>query len=215
MHSECLTPQARKTLQALKGIVRTHQFVLAGGTAAALHLGHRTSVDFDFFTERPFSTEQVLQKMKRLGLKPDILQEEKGTLTVTAGGVKISFFHYPYPFREPAADFSGVRVAGLIDIASMKILAINQRGAKRDFVDLYFILLDVPFAKIAENLISRFGAGRVNPVVIGKALVYFHDAETDPDPEYLGRKKDWKAVKKFFADHVQQFTLDLHKARSI
>jgi len=211
MHTECLAPAALKILKLLKGPVGAHQFVLAGGTAIALHLGHRKSVDFAFSTERTFSTDKVFQDIKRLGLEVKTLQEEKGTLTITADGVKISLFHYPYPLLEIKADLNGIPVAGLIDIASMKLLAITQRGAKRDFVDLYFILQDIPFAKVGGNMIKRFGTDRINPLVIGKSLVYFNDAESDPEPDYLGKKKDWKVIKKFFADHVQQFALDLHK----
>lgn len=211
MHTECLTSAAFKILKLLKAPVRAHQFVLAGGTAIALHLGHRKSVDFDFFTERTFSTDKVFQEIRRLGFEVKTLQEEKGTLTITADGVKISLFHYPYPLLEKKADLNGIPVAGLIDIASMKLLAITQRGAKRDFVDLYFILQDIPFTKAGGNMIKRFGADRINPLVIGKSLVYFNDAESDPEPDYLGKKKDWKVIKKFFVDHVQQFVLDLHK----
>jgi hypothetical protein len=87
-----------------------------------------------------------------------------------------------------------------------------QRGAKRDYVDLYWILQDVPFSKIAENMISRYGANRVNPLVIGKALVFFQDADSDPDPKYLGKRTAWEKIKKYLTDHVQQFVLDIQKA---
>ena len=214
MHTECLAPAAVNVLKSLKDTVLAHHFILAGGTAVALHLGHRRSVDFDFFTEKRFSTEKVFLAIKRLGHKVEMLQEEQGTLTMTVDGVKVSFFHTPYPFLEKKTGQNGIPVAGLIDIASMKVLAIAQRGAKRDFVDLYCILLDTPFAKVARNMIARFGADRINPVIIGKALAYFSDAETDPEPAYLGKKKDWKIIKKFFAGHVQQFTLDLNRAKS-
>ena len=214
MHTECLAPAAVNVLKSLKDTVLAHHFILAGGTAVALHLGHRRSVDFDFFTEKRFSTEKVFLAIKRLGHKVEMLQEEQGTLTMTVDGVKVSFFHTPYPFLEKKTGQNGIPVAGLIDIASMKVLAITQRGAKRDFVDLYCILLDTPFAKVARNMIARFGADRINPVIIGKALAYFSDAETDPEPAYLGKKKDWKIIKKFFAGHVQQFTLDLNRAKS-
>lgn len=214
MHTECLTPAAVNVLKSLKDTVLAHHFILAGGTAVALHLGHRKSIDFDFFTERPFSTEKVFLAITRLGHAVETLQEEEGTLTVTVEGVKVSFFRTPYPFLEKKTGLNVIPVAGLIDIASMKILAITQRVAKRDFVDLYFILRDVPFLKVAENMIERFGAERINPVIVGKALGYFSDAETDPEPAYLGKKKEWKIIKKFFVDHVQQFVLDLNRAKS-
>lgn len=212
MHTEILTPRALQVLNALKSVVRDHEFVLAGGTAAALQLGHRRSVDFDLFTRRRFSNDAILREIRSLDLMPQVLQEDKDTLTITIDQVKTSFFRYHYPFLQKAIDRKGVPVAGLIDIAGMKVLAIVQRGAKRDFVDLYFILRDTPFARIAANMKERFGPERINPVAIGKALVYFGDAESDPEPEYIGKKKDWKQIKKYFMDHVQQFVLDLHKA---
>ncbi len=214
MHTECLSASALAVLKRFKDIAAEREFVLAGGTAAALRLGHRRSVDFDFFTRKSFSNAKVFQAIIRLDVQVDTLQDEPGTLTITVDKVKISIFHYPYQFMEKLHVVFGISVAGLIDIASMKILAINQRGAKRDFVDLYFILQQIPFLRVAENMLARFGAERINPVVIGKALVYFADADPDPEPEYLGKKKDWRSIKRFFTDHVQQFVLDLHKTKA-
>ena len=93
----------------------------------------------------------------------------------------------------------------------MKLMAMMQRGAKRDYVDLYWILQDIPFSKIAANMMNRYGANRVNPLVIGKALVFFQDADADPDPAYLGKRVAWAKIKKYFIDHVQQFVLDIQQ----
>ncbi len=96
----------------------------------------------------------------------------------------------------------------------MKIIAISQRGAKRDFFDLYFILQTIPFWKIAENMTKRFGHDRINPLHIGKSLVFFDDAEADPDPNFIDLKNPtWNNVKKFFRKSVQQMVLDLEKAK--
>jgi len=215
MHIECLPPHSRETLTRLNKIICSHHFVLAGGTGLALQLGHRVSVDLDFFSERPFSTEKVFQEIKRLGLAPIVQQEEKGTLTTIIDGTKVSMFHYPYPFVEKKLQVDGVPVAGIIDIASMKVMAISQRGAKRDFIDLYFILQEIPFWQVAENMIKRFGKDRINAVHIGKSMVYFNDAEVDPDPKYCGGEKpDWGAIKKFFLKNIQQIVIDLDNARN-
>lgn len=214
MRLDCLLPAARKVLKTIAPVVAERRFVLAGGTAAALRLGHRVSVDFDFFTEYAFQPDKLLLSIRDLHLTATVLQEEPGTLTLSVKGVKVSFFQYPYSFDEATSVLHGVPIAGLIDIASMKLIAMAQRGAKRDYVDLYAILQDTPFPKIAANMIRRYGKDRVNPVVIGKALVFFKDADMDPDPAYLGRKKDWAAIKRFFVNHVQQFVLDMHRARS-
>jgi len=211
MYLKCLTPAALKVFKVIAPVVADHGFVLAGGTAVALLLGHRLSVDYDFFTRRSFKPDTLHQAISGLGIKIQVLQEEPGTLTVSANGVKVSFFHYPHVFLEDMTIFHGVQIAGLIDIASMKLIAIMQRGAKRDYIDLYWILQDIPFSKIAENLLHRYGSDRINPVVIGKALVFFQEADSDPDPEYLGKRTDWTKIKKYLSDHVQQFVLDIQK----
>jgi len=215
MHRNAFSKASHKALLQLKGLAISQQFVLAGGSGLALQLGHRISVDLDFFTRRPFSPEKLFQKIKQLGISPIVQQEEEGTLTIIVSGVKVSFFHYPYPFRGKMAVFNGIQIANVIDIASMKTMAISQRGAKRDFVDLYFILQEIPFHRIAENMVMRFGRDRINPVHIGKSLVYFNDADVDPEPSYCGKDKpDWERIKRFFLKNVQQMVISLNEAVS-
>ncbi|HXY53624.1 MAG TPA: nucleotidyl transferase AbiEii/AbiGii toxin family protein [Nitrospirota bacterium] len=209
MYLKCLSPSARNVLKVIAPVVDEKGFVLAGGTAIALFLGHRLSVDFDFFTTRNFRPDRLHLAISGLGLETMVLQEEPGTLTLSADGVKVSFFHYPYAFLDVTSKLYGVKVAGLVDIASMKLMAMMQRGAKRDYVDLYWILQNMPFSKIAENMVKRYGSNRVNPLVIGKALVFFRDADADPDPEFLGKRVAWAKIKKYLVDHVQQFVLDI------
>lgn len=104
-------------------------------------------------------------------------------------------------------------VAGILDITSMKVIAIGQRGTKRDFVDLFFILQDIPFHKVAEHMVRLFGKERINAIHLGKSFVYFSDAESNPEPEYIkGKEISWDNVKKFFKHHVKQFVFDLDMA---
>ncbi len=213
MHLECLPAKGQKALGWFKNIAAKKHLVLAGGTALALQLGHRISVDLDFFTSDAFSTESMIQEIKRFKLDYQILQEEEGSLTAIVNGVKVSVFKYHYPFTDLKVRIKGIPVAGILDIASMKVIAITQRGAKRDFADLYFILQDTPFRKVAVNMIRRFGAERVNPLLIGKALVFFDDAEGDPEPQYLREKPEWKDIRKFFKKNVKQLVFDLQNAK--
>ncbi len=213
MHLNCLPSDVRGLLKDLSGIVHAHDFILAGGTALALQLGHRLSVDLDFFTARPFSTEGIFSELRRLDLDPVVLEESAGSLTVTLNKVKVSMFHYPYPFTGKEKEIKGIPVAGIIDVASMKVIAISQKGARRDFVDLYFVLQEIPFRKVAENMMERFGRERINPVHIGKSLVFFNDADSDPDPKYIGKERPgWEDVQNFFTKNVQQMVLDMDKA---
>ncbi|MBI5885473.1 MAG: nucleotidyl transferase AbiEii/AbiGii toxin family protein [Deltaproteobacteria bacterium] len=212
-HIESLPLATLETLRRLGRLAAARGFTLAGGTGLALHIGHRVSQVLDFFTDRPFSTTEVFEEIKALGLRARVIQEEKGTLSMLVNETKVSFLGYGYGFPEKTTLVEGVAVAGVIDIASMKVIAISQRGAKRDFVDLYFIMQDTPFWKVAENLVERYGADRINPVHIGKALVFFDDAEADPDPLYMTKARtDWKRIKRFFKDQCRQMVIDMHKA---
>jgi hypothetical protein len=179
----------------------------------ALHIGHRISADLDFFTDVTFNIEAIIKGIRKAGYSFQIISEGEGYLIVEVEGLKVSIFKYDYPFLEKAAMYEGVRIAGILDIASMKGIAISQRGTKRDFIDLYFILQDMPFYKLAEHMVRRFGKERINPIHIGKSLVYFSDAESNPEPEYIkGMEVSWAAIKSFFRHHVKQFVLDLDVA---
>jgi hypothetical protein len=209
----CVDRRVIRLLQKLKAVQEKHEFIMAGGTALALQIGHRVSVDIDLFTPRRFSTQTLFQEVERLKLRPLVQQESEGTLTVLLNGVQTSFLHYPYPFVQDIVHQDGIALAGVLDIAAMKVMAANQRGARRDFVDLYFILKDVPFRKVATTLVRRYGAHRINPINIGKSLIYFTDAETDPEPRFCGKLRPrWPEVKKFFKDNIRQMVLDLQSS---
>ncbi|MBI4064614.1 MAG: nucleotidyl transferase AbiEii/AbiGii toxin family protein [Elusimicrobia bacterium] len=213
-HLEVLPKQEREVFQKIAPVVNPHGLVLAGGTAAALHMGHRISRDFDFFAPQSFSAEKLIQNLKTLGLKMDIeFQRGESDLIAFLDGVKFSAFHYPYPFLKPTDSVMKITMANLLDIAAMKILAIGQRGAKRDFVDLYFILKKFSCSQIGQAFSERYGKERLNPVFVGKSLIYFADAEGDGEPEYCSQAKpSWPSIKKFFQAHARQFVLDFEAA---
>ncbi|MBI3533896.1 MAG: nucleotidyl transferase AbiEii/AbiGii toxin family protein [Deltaproteobacteria bacterium] len=212
MHIDCLPPKMPMIFERLSGYLATTEACLAGGTGIAFYLGHRLSVDIDLFTPKSFQTEEVVAAIKAGQLSLKILSEGVGTFVAEVENTKFSLFTYPYPFIDKTTTLWGGRVAGLLDIASMKVIAISQRGTKRDFVDLFFILRDIPFRKIANNMLTRFGAERISPTVIGKALIYFVDAESDPEPRYIKKQTvEWAKIKRFFVKNIKQFVYDLHE----
>ena len=213
MHAECLEPAAAELLPSVARALSSYAPVLAGGTALALQVGHRMSVDFDFFTARHFEPAAVLQDLQRASTPVDVLQLQAGTLVVLVHGVKVSLLEYPYPFVEPVSFFQGASVASVLDIAAMTLVAILQRAAKRDFVDLWAVLQHVPFRQVAHVALRRFGPALLEPVVIGKALVWFADADTQPDPRWCGTPVEWSAIKRFFRSSASQFVLDLEAER--
>ena len=211
MHRECFTKKGWEVLATLKPILLKHEAVLAGGTALALQIGHRISLDLDFFTTSTFDVESVISAIRATGQSFRVLAEGEGHIVMDIEGVKFSLFHYDYPFLDKPVHHQGVNIASILDISGMKIIAISQRGTKRDFVDMYFILQNIPFYKVAEHMVQRFGKERVNPILIGKALTYFADADSNPEPEYI-KKVKWEKIKTFFKQHAKQFTLDLRSA---
>jgi hypothetical protein len=213
MHRKCLPEIGWVVLRNLNNVLLRYDMILAGGTALALQLGHRASYDLDFFTHQDFQIEPIISEIRKSGISFQVISEETGTLTAEIGGIKVSLFHYDYVFLEKPVVYDKIRLAGIRDIASMKVIAVSQRGTKRDFVDLFVILQNIPFHKIAEHMTRRFGKERINPLHIGKSLVYFSDADSDPEPAYVkGKKINWDKIKIFFRGHVKQFVLDLERA---
>jgi hypothetical protein len=138
MHEETLAKPTQRLFQKLTGLPWLADFYLAGGTALALHIGHRTSVDLDFFTGKAFDEGRMIENLAAIG-KLEILQKDRQSLTGILDEVKFSFLGYPYPILKPATQFQGTLIASVEDVACMKLDALASRGTKRDFIDLYFI----------------------------------------------------------------------------
>ena len=133
-----LPPEPRELLEKLSGVRFIKKFYLAGGTSVALFLNHRRSDDLDFFSEKEFNTPILIKNLKKLcefvGTKTS-----ENTLIGKLDGIKISFFSLPYGLLEEAVKYKNLSIAKPLDLAAMKILAISDRGTKRDFIDLYFL----------------------------------------------------------------------------
>jgi len=194
------------------------QTYLAGGTAVALHLGHRLSVDLDFFTPHDLDS---LQWYKRLqtdfpgDFKLSAVKIERNTLVVTLNSTGFSLFAYPYDLIEtPVSDDAlPTPVASLRDLALMKLIAINQRGACKDFIDLKFILESAGFTfeALLRDLGRKYAVGEEMFFQLKKSLIYFDDAERDlnvnmytTDRGRFERLSDhaWRDTKCYFEDTV-------------
>ena len=122
-------------------------------------------------------------------------------------GVKLSFFQVRDPFLFPATPFSFFGVADLRDIGLMKLLAVTNRGSRKDFVDLFTLLQTAPSLSDYLQLLPRkYGPGRVNPYQVATSLTYFEDAEAEPLPRMLV-PFEWSACKEFFIREVRALVL--------
>ena len=180
---------------------------LAGGTALALQVGHRQSVDLDFFTaKREINSAVVLDNfLNNKNWRTSF--EEDNTIYGELFGSKISFI--AYPFFVPQQDFiqyGSIKILQPIDIAVMKIIAISQRGRKRDFFDLYWCAKNIePLENSIKRLRIQYPSVAHDYHHILKSLVYFNDAESDPSPEIFF-KATWKDVKNYFKKEVIDIT---------
>ena len=203
MFEETFVKGAKDILALLGRSGILQEAYLAGGTAAALQLGHRISVDFDFFTMKEFIPKEISAALSKLG-SFDEEQESKGTLLGKFEGVNFSFFIYKYPLIFPAQKYLSVSIADIRDIASMKIDAIASRGAKRDFIDLYFICKSgYQLTDILDFYDKKYGRLSSNRIHIQKSLVFFNDAEPDEMPRMLKDVK-WGKVKEFFEEEIKK-----------
>jgi hypothetical protein len=193
LHREALGRSQRSLLPRLAPLARLHGFYLAGGTALALQLGHRRSVDFDWFRREPIDDPLRLAADLRAGdFRFETDRVERGTLHGRASGVRVSFLEYGYPLLRPLLEVEGLRLAALEDIAAMKLAAVAQRGSKKDFVDVFALGGVLPLDEMLTLYRHKYGVRDVGHVLV--ALAYFDDADRERTPMLLQRQP-WPDVK--------------------
>jgi len=199
MFSRGISRKTKNSLALLSKISALKKFYLAGGTAIALHLGHRLSFDLDFFTSREFQQKELIRLMQSKGIF--ILDQiKKNTLLGIFENIKVSFFKYDYPLISKIDYFYDIKIASREDLMAMKIDAIATRGKKRDFIDLYFLSQKNSLQK-AFNCYKKKYKG-VNLFHALKALNFFEDAEEEEGKLYMLVDYDWTEVKKYFLEKV-------------
>lgn len=185
LHTEVLTDRQVRVLDAIAPVAEAAHFYLAGGTAVALRFGHRRSDDFDWFATRIGHPEALAATIRATGLAVDSLELAAGTVNCLIGGVKVQFLEFAYPLLAPPDAWPDKRVAlaSLRDLGAMKLLAIAQRGARKDFVDVYELLRQgARLSTMLEDFRAKFQADSISVL---RGLAYFDDAELEPMPEML------------------------------
>lgn len=211
MFSEILTQTAIQSLDRLKVIPLFQSAYLAGGTALALQFGHRHSYDLDFFTQKKFDEKILIQQLDELLPNFRLERQDWRTVLGYVQDMRFSIFYYKYPLLFPAHEFNGIQIADVQDIAPMKIAAIADRGTKRDFIDLYFILEVHKTLGLLEALglyEKKFGKLAQNKVHILKSLAYFNDAEQEALPQMI-KEVQWASLKKFFLEEQKALSKKL------
>lgn len=189
----------KDTFLLLKNLAQrdyVYDFSLAGGTALALQLGHRISIDLDFFTDKEFDSNQLLEQ-----LKVDFIitnaTTAKNTLNMfidfQGKSIKVEFLRHHYPLIGDYINNDGLRLFSIKDIAAMKLNAIANRGSKKDFYDIYTLLLSHSITELIDFFKLKYQV--INAFTVIKSLTYFEDAGLEPDPKTL-EPITWEDVKR-------------------
>ena len=196
----------RKALLPLLTSFQQDGFYLAGGTGLALQIGHRDSVDFDFFREESFDTNKLFEKTRTVFSGHDLekIQDADQTLSLLVDKtVRISFFSYPYKLIENSSRDDYFIFASIADIGCMKLSSITGRASNKDYVDIYFILHNIRLAELLEKIKVKFP--ELNNANILKGLVYFDDVTQEPLKFTEGYEVDFDTVKTYLEGEVKKY----------
>ncbi len=199
-HWEALTPGTRDAFHLAGRFPFIQRYYLAGGTGLALHLGHRFSVDLDFFSPAENAVGADERAILRAALDDPslaITYDKDMTFVANWRGVGISFFCLSlYPLVQPTLLLEDVPIASIPEIGAMKLAAIIDRGTRKDLVDLYYILQLVSLDELFKVAAVKYARVRAFAVSATRALAYFNDAEALPMPRMLDRTP-WPTMKRF------------------
>ena len=204
VHAETLSLEQRAVLRQLGPIAQELGFYLGGGTAIAIQLGHRQSVDLDWFTgQRIDAPIELAKRIQDRGVALQIGAVARGTLHGTVAGVRVSFFEFAYVMLQPLIHWPefDCPIASLDDLAAMKLLAISQRGSKKDFLDVYALgMHGLSLDAMLNFHRSKFAIEDVSRVTY--SLCYFDDAESERMPKMV-MEVTWEQAKAAIREWVK------------
>lgn len=196
---------APDTLELLKTIVSKPEmkgFRLVGGTALALQYGHRQSVDLDFFGSPLASQEDTIDMLSSLG-NITIHNRTDKILQVVLRGIKVDVIDYSrYGWIDPPVVDDGIVLASPLDIAAMKINAIEGRGSRKDFVDIYMLLQHYTLSELLDFYSMKYPNYSIFRALL--SLTYFDDAETQAMPKIF-IPQTWEVIKAYISDKVKEY----------
>jgi hypothetical protein len=205
--SKAINKKQIRCLEILGQSKISGKFYLAGGTALAMLLEHRKSVDLNFFSYTNFNNDNFIEELSAaFKSKPLLNSASKGTLYITHDKVKISFIRFPYKMidKEIKTSFN-IKMAGLKDAAAMKLSAVTGRTSKKDFVDIYFLLKEkFSFGDIISFYIQKYGREIYNEVILTKSLMAFEITDNKGMPSML-KPFDWNNAKKYILEEAARY----------
>jgi len=199
-----VTEDMRLVLAEFSQSAIAKSFYLAGGTGLSLHIGHRLSIDLDFFSPNediPTIRPALENSLSRL---PNILADSSwGNLVYIIKNVRVGFYGYGFPLVAPMLEIERTRLASIEDIALMKLDAMLSRAARKDFYDLYFICKNIPLRQLFKKADQKYPSVRDFEAQATKRLVYFENAENESEPSLID-SVSWQTVKEFFIKQAKE-----------
>ena len=194
LRTETIERDTFKLLNTLMQDEQLHHFNLVGGTALALYMGHRKSVDLDLFSPINFDIKNLYKHLKD-SYDFSSLSSSDATLIGYIKGVKIDFIQYDYTLAQPVLVQDNIRICSMPDIAAMKLVAISQNGTRlKDFVDVAYLSTKMSLNEMVESFEKRYP--NTNSMLALKGLSYFNDIDFTSKIELMTGKFKWKAIEK-------------------
>jgi len=202
---ETVTAVMRELLTSIGQQEFCQRFYLAGGTALALQLGHRRSIDLDFFSETDeVTTATINEIMTALSpLNPVIVERAWGHFLLIIAQVQVGFFAYGYPLLRSPHRIGNLALADPLDIGLMKLDALISRAASKDFFDLYFITRTISLDDLLAYGEQKYRHARDFEVEAVRSLIFFDNAERDVFPSLL-EPVPWETIKQFFQTEAKR-----------
>ena len=178
-----VAPETFRLIQQLQALPILDNFYLVGGTALALQLGHRNSIDIDLFTLNDFSDTDILELLNKHYTVKEVFRRP-GTIISLIENIKTDFIRHNYPLLKPPVTEDGITFLSKEDIAGMKFHAIIQSGKRlKDFIDVYFLLEHFNMKQMVEFFSEKYTYS--NPMIAMKAVNFFDDIDENIDPPKL------------------------------
>lgn len=202
LHYECIEPATLELLKKLMQLKELSGYKLSGGTALALHLGHRQSVDLDLFGNDlldsflPAEHDSLFKEVK-------ILKQSERIRSYLIDHIKVDVITYSYKWLEVIPEVDYLRLASMKDIAAMKLAAVTGRGSRKDFTDLYFLLDIFTLQEMLDFYGQKYPDGSAFMVL--KSLSFFGDADTEP-PLRMMSKLSWSNIKTRILENVRKIS---------
>jgi len=203
LHYKTVYSETLELLKELSASPELSDFFLVGGTAVSLHVGHRISVDLDFFSQKDINTDSLkLLLSSRYSIHNTITDVNTLSCIIKYKGtsIKVEFISYKYDLLRPVVNIDGINLLELDDLIPMKLSAISGRGAKKDFYDIFFLFEKYSIVQMLELYSQKYKSENVFHLI--KSLTYFDIADQDPKP-ILIRNISWKDIKHKFIKEVK------------